>query len=254
LNYFGSCSPGIQTKSISFQVSIYTGANNKAYSTAGYSAETGRRHITGQFLYFNNGNGIFSLFIRPEKLFFNNFLRIFLSEMLAETGGFLIHSAGVSHKNEGLLFSGLSGSGKTTTARKFKKIFSDDIVGIKKDKDRYLLFPTPFWGELPLSEKLLETKPVVIKNVFFLNKPSAGTSLKILDFDEIPLFAASADRRFKQIFKALQFRIFAPDKTAILKTLLRNIIYFGNMPGRLLGTAVDFIEKCTFFYLTHDID
>ncbi len=112
-----------------------------------------------------------NLFINGNIYFFENFLRIFVSKKLVDLNGFLVHSAGIFHKNSSILFPARSGFGKTTLSTMLCGSFgimSDEVCAVVRKKDGFYLFSTPFWGafkkpaSINISAKLC--------GVFFLKK------------------------------------------------------------------------------------
>ncbi|MGC9070310.1 MAG: hypothetical protein ACP5IO_03265 [Elusimicrobiales bacterium] len=119
-----------------------------------------------------------NLFIKENIYFFENFLRIFISQKLMTSGDFLIHSAGIFHKGYSILFPGKSGSGKTTLSTMLCgdfEIMSDEICAVVRKRDVFYLFSTPFWGGFKKPAcKNLSGK---LTGVFFLKK-SRDVNLK----------------------------------------------------------------------------
>ena len=82
---------------------------------------------------------------------FDSVLRIVHSLELVQEGAFLLHSAGVIRNGRAFLFSGLSGSGKTTMTRLAPAntvLLSDEISYVRPAGDTYIAWGTPFSGEL----------------------------------------------------------------------------------------------------------
>ncbi len=82
---------------------------------------------------------------------FDTFLRILLSLDLVRTGGLVLHAASVMRSGRGYLFVGRSGAGKSTIARRAGPggaVLSDEISLARPSGDGYLVYGTPFWGEL----------------------------------------------------------------------------------------------------------
>ena len=102
-------------------------------------------------------------------LIFNTFLRIFYSVILPECAGFLVHAAGLEKDGKGYLFVGPSSSGKTTTAKNAKhyRVLSDELVIVRRIKERFYLFSTPFAGEF--GRKTYNTS-AQLKRIFFLHR------------------------------------------------------------------------------------
>jgi hypothetical protein len=98
----------------------------------------------------------------------DSFLRILYTFLLLNKNGFLIHSAGISFGRFLLAFPGLSGSGKSTIVRFFdsKRVFTDELLGIKRVGSKFFAFSTPFWGEFRVADK---NKCLPLRCLFFLN-------------------------------------------------------------------------------------
>jgi hypothetical protein len=83
-------------------------------------------------------------------------LRIVHSLVLAQQGGFLMHSASAIRHGKAFLFAGVSGAGKTTISRLAPAdvtLLTDEIsyvrrVNAEKPGSGYVAFGTPFTGEL----------------------------------------------------------------------------------------------------------
>lgn len=81
-------------------------------------------------------------------------LRIVHSLLIAESGGFLLHSASAIRGGRAFLFAGVSGAGKTTITRLAPPDairLSDEISYVRRIDGRYLAYGTPFAGELNVS-------------------------------------------------------------------------------------------------------
>jgi len=78
------------------------------------------------------------------------FLRICSSYFLPDFNGILLHAATIENKGKGFVFCGKSECGKTTIARLSKKysVFTDEISIIRRIGKTYMVFSTPFWGEM----------------------------------------------------------------------------------------------------------
>jgi hypothetical protein len=79
-------------------------------------------------------------------------LRIVHTLLLAEQGGFLLHSASAVRNGKAFLFAGVSGAGKTTISRLAPPdatLLTDEISYVRKQEDGgYIAYGTPFTGEL----------------------------------------------------------------------------------------------------------
>jgi hypothetical protein len=78
-------------------------------------------------------------------------LRIVHTLLLAKTGGFLLHASSAIRRGQAVLFSGVSGAGKTTIARLAPPdvaLLTDEISYVTWQDGRYFAVGTPFFGEL----------------------------------------------------------------------------------------------------------
>ncbi|HKM49521.1 MAG TPA: hypothetical protein VJX69_18155 [Terriglobales bacterium] len=156
-------------------------------------------------------------------------LRIVHSLILAERGGFLLHSASAicrapsaSFSDRAYLFSGVSGAGKTTMTRLAPPditLLTDEMSYLRPNPDGYSAFGTPFAGELARSG---ENCSAPVSALFFLEQ---GPENRI---EELP--SPEAVRR-----------------------LMRNILFFAEDQGlvnMLFATACDFVARVPIRRLT----
>ncbi len=75
-------------------------------------------------------------------------------------GDIMIHASGVCYKNHGYLFSGISGSGKSTIAKLWDipgvKIIHDDRLIVRKEGVGYMMFNTPVYNNDEPKESRLD--------------------------------------------------------------------------------------------------
>ena len=80
----------------------------------------------------------------------NPIVEICLLSRLALDGGLLLHAAGLSMQEEGYIFTGASGTGKSTIAAycaaRGALVLSDERLIIRKTADEWRLFGTPWVG------------------------------------------------------------------------------------------------------------
>jgi hypothetical protein len=149
-------------------------------------------------------------------------LRIVHSLILAERGGFLLHSASAICDGRAYLFSGVSGAGKTTMTRLAPPditLLTDEISYLRPNRDGYSAFGTPFAGELARAG---ENCSAPVSALFFLEQ---GPENRV---EELP--SAQAVRR-----------------------LMRNVLFFAEDQGlveMLFATACDFVAKVPIRRLT----
>jgi antitoxin (DNA-binding transcriptional repressor) of toxin-antitoxin stability system len=83
---------------------------------------------------------------------FENYFRVLVSYQMVESGGVLIHSAGVLSEGRAHLFAGHSGAGKTTLSRlsieSGKAVLSVDLNAIQPTDSGPTVSKLPFTGEL----------------------------------------------------------------------------------------------------------
>ncbi len=156
-------------------------------------------------------------------------LRIVHSLIIAERGGFLLHSASAicrapsaGFSDRAYLFSGVSGAGKTTMTRLAPPditLLTDEMSYLRPNRDGYSAFGTPFAGELARSG---ENRSAPVAALFFLEQ---GPENRI---EELP--SPEAVRR-----------------------LMRNILFFAEDQGlvnMLFATACDFVARVPIRRLT----
>jgi hypothetical protein len=160
-----------------------------------------------------SGQGVVRQNANPYSL--DSVLRILHSLILAERGGFLLHSASGVVDGQACLFSGVSGAGKTTMTRlapPHVALLTDEVSYIRPRNGGYEAFGTPFAGELA---KPGENTSAPIAALFFLDK---GPSNLI---EPVPSSAA-------------------------VQRLLRNILFFAEdrvLTDKLLASACDFVSR-----------
>jgi hypothetical protein len=87
----------------------------------------------------------------PNPYSIDAVLRIVHTLVLAEQGGFLLHSASAIRNGKAFLFAGVSGAGKTTISRLAPSdatLLTDEISYVRQQDNRYMAYGTPFTGEL----------------------------------------------------------------------------------------------------------
>jgi hypothetical protein len=87
----------------------------------------------------------------PSIYSLDSVLRIVHTLLLARRGGFLLHASSAIRNGRAFLFSGASGTGKTTIVRLAPpgaRLLADDISYLARGEDTYYVFGTPFYYEL----------------------------------------------------------------------------------------------------------
>ncbi|MGC2495621.1 hypothetical protein [Candidatus Binatus sp.] len=153
-------------------------------------------------------------------------MRIVHSLVLAERGGFLVHSASAVRNGRAFLFSGVSGAGKTTISRLAPPdvtLLTDEISYVRRFGERYDACGTPFAGDLGRAGENISA-PIV--GLYLLVQGRHNVASRI--------GAADAARR-----------------------LLRNILFFADDANRveqLFGSACDFVSRVPVYELTFQRD
>lgn len=104
-----------------------------------------------------------------------------LAEKILAYDTFFFHSAAVCHENEGYLFTGKSGSGKSTHAALWTKLFPDDFIIngdkplIKMKKDGFYVYGTPWCGK----ENMQKNTSAKLRAVFFIEQTEENRAEKM---------------------------------------------------------------------------
>lgn len=151
----------------------------------------------------------------PNPYSIDTVLRILHSLFLASRQGFLLHSASGICDGRALLFSGISGAGKTTLSRLAPAdvtLLSDEISYIRCQGDGYAAYGTPFFGELA--------------------RPGANSAAPV---SALFLLEQGPQNRVEDM----------PPAEAMHR-LLRNILFFAEdreLVEKILATACDFVSR-----------
>lgn len=75
-----------------------------------------------------------------------HFLRVVTAILIFSQGGLLVHAAGIARDGEGFLFTGCSGTGKTTVCRVSEEfnVLNDDLVILSPMESGWQISATPF--------------------------------------------------------------------------------------------------------------
>jgi hypothetical protein len=150
----------------------------------------------------------------PNPYAIDTVLRIAHSLVLAEEGGFLLHAASAIRSGQAFIFTGISGAGKTTISRLAPSnvaVLTDEISYIRRRRDGYRAYGTPFAGELA---RVGENLSAPFGALYFLEKGPTN-------------------------------RIEPVDDRAAGRALLRNILFFSHdeqLVKRVFDSAFEFIS------------
>src|SRR5207249_11128453 len=104
-----------------------------------------------------------------EEVSIESFWRILYSLALVEAHGLVVHAASLVKDGRAYLFSGRSGSGKTTVARLSADatLLSDELSIVRMSGGSAVCFGTPFRGELALAG---EARAAPLVGMYFLRR------------------------------------------------------------------------------------
>ena len=96
-------------------------------------------------------------------------LELLMINYLAQGRGVIIHGCGIEKDEEGILFIGESGAGKSTMANLWNsqggiEILSDDRIIVRKTGDKFRMYGTPWHGE----SHFVSSRGAEIKKMYFL--------------------------------------------------------------------------------------
>jgi hypothetical protein len=85
---------------------------------------------------------------RIPKRLFDEFIRRSFHVFLEHQGGFLLHASGAVLDDQGYVFTGPAGCGKSTAVRLLtgSTMLSDECIAVKRVNGSYRIFGTPFHG------------------------------------------------------------------------------------------------------------
>ena len=149
------------------------------YYKAKYTLKTRDRimFLTSEFnegeVYFDKNRDSFP-FVYPLD-------QILMINLLGRKRGILVHSCGIGIRDQGLLFIGSSGAGKSTIANLWKKernavLLNDDRVILRQLDSNFWIYGTPWHGDA----KVYSPCKVRLKKIFFL-KQAEKNSIRNLD-------------------------------------------------------------------------
>ena len=141
--------------------------------------------FNGSYLFLNNDYSHSNIYLSDNVKIAGQFEIKYLTMQaymfrLVDTGNFMIHSAAVIHKDECILFCGMSGAGKSTQANLWKKYLHCDILNYDKpcvinDNGTIYAHGSPWSGK----EKLVKIEYFPLKAIVFIKQSKDNQVVKL---------------------------------------------------------------------------
>lgn len=149
-----------------------------------------------------------------------------ICDYIIDKGGFFLHCSCLKYKEEAIIFTAPSGTGKSTHAALWRKHFGSDVTMINDDKPlvrekdgRFIIYGTPWNGKHSIGANTCAP----VRAVVFLSQASENTAEPISPIEAITLL--------------LQQTVLPSDKAALSKLL--------DMLGRLVESTPMLRLRCT---------
>lgn len=163
------------TISLSSKINLPSHMYNRA--DAQYAEENETIFISSHFfdLSFNIAEQHCILHLKkmePQFFYLLKAIKLVLSIIVIKDGGIPFHCSAVTDGNNGFIFTGKSGSGKTTAAILLNlssyKLLNDEFNIILPDNESYKIYSTPFTTEKKF--KICNNLNTSLSRIFFINK------------------------------------------------------------------------------------
>ncbi len=170
-----------------------------------------RSDFTGVFSIAGNQG---ALEVHESIYSFDAFYRVFYTWLMLKRGGFMLHASSVVHKGRGYIFTGSSGSGKSTISglSPENRLLSDELTAVLKENGEYVVHGNPFWGDF---QKGTARESAPVSHLFFLRKARENR------IDQIPMGVK-------------------------MTQILQNVLFFGRgleLTNELLSVFTDFMTQ-----------
>lgn len=149
-----------------------------------------------------------------------------ICDYIIDKGGFFLHCSCLKYKDEAIIFTAPSGTGKSTHSALWRRHFGDDVVMINDDKPlvrerdgRFYIYGTPWNGK----HNIGNNTSAPIRSVVFLSQAPENKATPISPIDAMALL--------------LQQTVLPSDKAELSKLL--------DMLGRLVETVPMYRLGCT---------
>jgi hypothetical protein len=138
---------------------------------------------------FEPASGRGEAVVSPRAQSFDSFLRTLCSAVLNGEGGALLHACGLVVGGKAHVFIGRSGAGKSTLSRLAAAagagVISDEIVPLRREKGRFYVHGSPFWGEMRSGGRPLR---LPLAGIYALRKSRVNRLVPGASGGFIPLF------------------------------------------------------------------
>ena len=124
-----------------------TNTNDQEFYTRNGALQIRTEFFRG-FVDLDRGQGELVLYRNSPEYEIENYLRALFAWLGYKSGGLILHAAGIRHYNAVYLFTGHSGSGKSTVSRlsELETVLNDDLVLLMPDEENWRVYATPFWN------------------------------------------------------------------------------------------------------------
>jgi hypothetical protein len=123
----------------------------------------------------------------------HNFHKVLMTQVLPERRGLMLHACGVADGEQGMLFVGPSGAGKTTMARLWSSsgeasVLNDEYCIVRAIKGQLWLYSTPWVG----SGGFCSLGKVPLKGVFFIEHGKETECVAVTEIEAISRLMSQA--------------------------------------------------------------
>jgi hypothetical protein len=131
--------------------------------------------------------------------------------------GVVFHSCGLKDRGNGYIFAGLSGAGKSTTSKIWGKlsstrVISDDRIIVRKEKNKFVMYPTPWHGTYADKVKNVSSD-IYLTKLFYIYHKRANLAKSI-----------SISRSFNLLYQAMFLPFWDKDCVDFISVYLLEII------------------------------
>jgi len=166
----------------------------------------------------------------------DSFVRVILCHHLLDRGALLVHSAGIARGDDGYVFAGRSGAGKSTVARlsaDMSRILADDVTIVSPHGQHgALLSGTPYCGALTPGGR---NETVPLRGFYFLRQAHRNQRRRL-----------SRPEAISRLLQSVVFFDESPDATA---SILDNV---DALSARVPCYELEFVKDASFWRCIDD--